>query len=54
VAEAHAALKLQIDFGGGVAAKATQSDAARDFLAYLVSPEAQALWKANGVAVPIP
>jgi molybdate transport system substrate-binding protein len=54
VAQAPSSLKLQIDFGGGVAAKATQADAARDFLAYLVSPEAQALWKANGVAVPIP
>lgn len=54
VAEAPAALDLKIDFGGGVAAKATQAAAAQDFLNYLVSPEAQAIWKSGGVAVPIP
>ena len=54
VTEAPASLGLRIDFGGGVAAKATQAQAAQDFLNYLVSPEAQAIWKSGGVAVPIP
>jgi len=53
-AEVPAALGLKIDFGGGILAKAANPDTARDFLAFLVSPEAQAIWKANGVAVPIP
>lgn len=47
-------LGLRIDFGAGIAAKATQADAARDFLEFLAGPEAQEIWKANGVAVPIP
>jgi ABC-type glycerol-3-phosphate transport system substrate-binding protein len=54
VGEIPAAVGLRIDFGGGVAAKAAQAEAARDFLAFLVGPEARALWKANGVASPIP
>ncbi len=54
VGEIPQSVGLKIDFGGGVAAKATQADAARDFLAFLAGPEAQALWKANGVAAPIP
>lgn len=49
-----AALGLRIDFGGGVLAKAANPELARQFLAYLVSAEAQAIWKAGGVTVPIP
>jgi len=54
VGEVPATLKLQIDFSGGVLTKATNPDLAASFLAYLVSPEAQAVWKAGGVAVPVP
>jgi molybdate transport system substrate-binding protein len=54
VAEVPASLGLKIDFSGGVLAKAANPQLAADFLAYLVSPEAQAVWKAGGVAVPIP
>jgi molybdate transport system substrate-binding protein len=54
VGDVPASLKLQIDFSGGVLTKATNPQLAADFLAYLVSPEAQAVWKAGGVAVPIP
>jgi molybdate transport system substrate-binding protein len=54
VGEIPPSLGLKIDFGGGVLAKATQPDAARQFLDYLSTPEAQALWKSGGVAVPIP
>ena len=48
------ALGLKIDFAGGVLTKAQNPDLAKAFLAYLVSPKAQAVWKAGGVAVPIP
>jgi molybdate transport system substrate-binding protein len=54
VAEVPASLGLKIDFSGGVLTKAANPQLAADFLAYLVSPEAQAVWKAGGVAVPIP
>lgn len=54
VGEVPPALGLKIDFSGGVLAKATNPDLARMFLAYLVSPRAQAVWKAGGVAVPVP
>ncbi len=54
VGEVPASLKLQIDFSGGILTKAANPDLAASFLAYLVSPEAQAVWKAGGVAVPIP
>ena len=54
VGEVPASLGLKIDFSGGVLAKAANPDLAAAFLAYLVSPEAQSVWKAGGVAVPIP
>ncbi|MBV9548282.1 MAG: substrate-binding domain-containing protein [Alphaproteobacteria bacterium] len=54
IAEVPASLGLKIDFAGGVLTKAVNPDLAASFLAYLVSPEAQAVWKAGGVAVPIP
>ena len=54
VAEVPASLGLKIDFSGGVLAKARNPELAAQFLAYLTSPEAQAVWKAGGVAVPIP
>lgn len=54
VAEVPASLGLKIDFSGGVLAKAKNPELAAQFLAYLTSPEAQAVWKAGGVAVPIP
>ena len=54
VGEVPAGLGLKIDFAGGVLTKAANPDLAAAFLAYLVSPEAQAVWKAGGVAVPIP
>lgn len=54
VAEVPASLGLKIDFSGAVLNKAANPELAAAFLAYLVSPEAQAVWKAGGVAVPIP
>jgi molybdate transport system substrate-binding protein len=54
VGEVPASLGLKIDFSGGVLTKAANPDLAAAFLAYLVSPEAQAVWKAGGVAVPVP
>jgi len=54
IGEVPASLGLKIDFGGGVLTKAANPELAASFLAYLVSPEAQAVWKAGGVAVPIP
>ena len=54
VGEVPAALGLKIDFSGAVLAKSANPDLAAAFLGYLVSPEAQAVWKAGGVAVPIP
>jgi len=54
VGEVPASLGLKIDFSGGVLAKAKNPDLAAAFLAWLVSPKAQAVWKAGGVAVPIP
>jgi molybdate transport system substrate-binding protein len=54
VGEVPATLGLRIDFSGGVLTKSTNPELAAAFLAYLVSPEAQAVWKAGGVAVPIP
>lgn len=54
VAEVPPGLGLKIDFSGAVLAKAANPDLAASFLAYLVSPKAQAVWKAGGVAVPIP
>jgi molybdate transport system substrate-binding protein len=54
VAEVPPSLGLKIDFSGGVLAKAKNADLAASFLAYLTSPEAQSVWKAGGVAVPIP
>ena len=54
VGEIPASLGLKIDFGGGILTKATNPELAQQFLAYLVSPEAQAIWKSGGVAVPIP
>ena len=52
--EVPASLGLRIDFGGGVLIKAANPELARQFLDYLASPEAQAIWKSGGVAVPIP
>ena len=46
-------LGLQIDFDGTVLAKSAQPDLAASFLAYLMSSQAQVVWKAGGVAVPI-
>lgn len=54
VGEVPPALGLKIDFGGGVTAKASQPELAAQFLAYLTSPQAAAVWKAGGVAAPIP
>jgi hypothetical protein len=54
VGEVPASLGLKIDFSAGVLTKAASPDLAAAFLAYLVSPEAQSVWKAGGVAVPIP
>ena len=54
VGEIPASLGLKIDFGGGVLTKATNPELARQFLDYLSTPEAQAIWKSGGVAVPIP
>jgi ABC-type molybdate transport system substrate-binding protein len=54
VAEVPPSLGLKIDFSGGVLAKAKNAALAASFLAYLTSPEAQSVWKAGGVAVPIP
>jgi ABC-type molybdate transport system substrate-binding protein len=54
VAEVPPSLGLKIDFSAGVLTKAANPDLAASFLAYLVSPEAQGVWKAGGVAVPIP
>ncbi len=53
-AEVPASMGLKIDFSGAVLAKSTKVNLAASFLAYLVSPEARAVWKAGGVAVPIP
>ena len=47
VGEVPPSLGLRIDFGGGVLTKATQPDVARQFLDYLSTPEAQALWKSG-------
>lgn len=52
--EAPAALGLRIDFGGGVLLKAANPGLAQQFLDYLVSARAQAIWKAGGVTVPVP
>lgn len=54
VGEVPASLGLKIDFGGGVLTKAANPELARQFLDYLATPEAQAIWKSGGVAVPIP
>jgi ABC-type glycerol-3-phosphate transport system substrate-binding protein len=54
VGEVPASLGLKIDFSAGVLTKAANPELAASFLAYLVSPEAQGVWKAGGVAVPIP
>jgi ABC-type molybdate transport system substrate-binding protein len=54
VGEVPATLGLRIDFSGGVLTKSTNAELAAAFLTYLVSPAAQAVWKAGGVAVPIP
>ncbi len=52
--EVPAALGLRIDFGGGVLVKAANPELAQQFLSYLVSAQAQAIWKAGGVSVPVP
>lgn len=54
VGEVPASLGLKIDFGGGVLTKAANPELAQQFLGFLVSPEAQAIWKAGGVASPVP
>jgi molybdate transport system substrate-binding protein len=54
VGEVPTSLGLKIDFSGAVLTKATNPELAVAFLEYLVSPEAQAVWKAGGVAVPVP
>lgn len=54
IGEVPASLGLKIDFSAGVLTKAANPELAASFLAYLVSPEAQGVWKAGGVAVPIP
>jgi ABC-type glycerol-3-phosphate transport system substrate-binding protein len=54
VGEIPPSLGLKIDFGGGVLTKAANPELARQFLDYLTTPEAQAIWKSGGVAVPIP
>jgi molybdate transport system substrate-binding protein len=46
---APAELGLRIDFGGGIFVRAQNVALARDFLAFLASSEAQAVWKAGGV-----
>jgi len=54
VGEVPPALGLKIDFGGGVTTKAANPELAAQFLAYLVSQEAAAVWKAGGVTAPVP
>ncbi|MBV9550053.1 MAG: substrate-binding domain-containing protein [Alphaproteobacteria bacterium] len=54
VGEVPPALGLKIDFGGGVTTKAAQPELARQFLDYLTSAEAVAVWRAGGVASPVP
>jgi molybdate transport system substrate-binding protein len=54
VGEIPPSLGLKIDFGGGILTKAANPELARQFLDYLSTPEAQAIWKSGGVAVPIP
>ena len=54
VGEVPSSLGLRIDFGGGVLTKAANPETARQFLDYLSTPDAQALWKSGGVAVPVP
>lgn len=54
VGEVPSSLGLRIDFGGGVLTKAANPETARQFLDYLSAPDAQALWKSGGVAVPVP
>jgi ABC-type molybdate transport system substrate-binding protein len=49
--EVPPSLGLKIDFGGGVTAKAAQAELAAQFLAYLGSTEAAAVWKAGGVSL---
>ena len=50
IGEVPAELGLKIDFGGGVIIKARNVALAQEFLAFLAGPEAQAVWKAGGVA----
>ncbi len=52
--EVPPSLGLKIDFGGGVLKKAANPRLAAQFLAYLASAEAAAVWKAGGVTVPVP
>jgi ABC-type molybdate transport system substrate-binding protein len=52
--EVPPSLGLKIDFGGGVTARATQPELAAQFLGFLTSAEAAAVWKAGGVTSPIP
>ena len=49
IGEVPAELGLKIDFGGGVFVKARNVALAQEFLAFLSSAEAQAVWKAGGV-----
>jgi molybdate transport system substrate-binding protein len=54
VGEVPASLGLKIDFGGGVLTKAQNAELAQQFLTFLSSPQAQAVWKRGGVASPVP
>jgi molybdate transport system substrate-binding protein len=54
VGEVPPALNLKIDFGGGVLTKAAEPQLAQQFLTYLTSAEAAAVWKAGGVTAPVP
>lgn len=54
VGEVPASLGLKIDFGGGVMARAASPELAEQFLAFLASAEAAAVWKAGGVTAPVP
>jgi ABC-type molybdate transport system substrate-binding protein len=52
--EVPPSLGLKIDFGGGVTAKAAQPELAAQFLAYLRSAEAAAVWRQGGVGAAVP
>jgi hypothetical protein len=52
--EVPPSLGLKIDFGGGVTTRAANPELAAQFLVYLQSAEAAGVWKAGGVAAPVP